>query len=163
MGDNLGLQNSLPSSRYAKTCKHTHTSEIIDSYTVVVKLILDKWRVCNLHPPLAWTGQKLLKKMPEKKEHIFGTFEHSWAGLAWNFFYSCSASRWRCNYFCSKLEFLAENFWGRSICAKNHFYRCGKPFFAQKMLRRAKNSNSKIILMSWKRLKMTFKINWIHY
>ena len=34
---------------------------------------------------LAWTGQKLFKKMSEKQEHIFGTFEHSWAGLASNF------------------------------------------------------------------------------
>ena len=78
-------------------------------------------------------------------------------------FISLFATRWRSHLFFSNLEFWAEIFCGRSIYEKNHFYRGGKPFFPQKIFRRAKNSNSKIILMSWKRLKMTFKINWIHY
>ena len=92
--------------------------------------------------------------MLEKEEHIFGTFEHSWAGLAWNFFDSCSASRWRCNHFCSKLEFWAEIFCGQSIYAKNHFYRCEKLFFVQKWAKTAKRLQSKYCTLLTKNLKL---------
>ena len=45
------------------------------------------------------------------------------------------------------------------LCKKS-FLLVWKAIFSQKMFRRAKNWNSKIILMSCKRLKMTFKINY---
>ena len=90
--------------------------------------------------------------MTAKELHIFDTFEHSWLCRKYRIFDTCSASRWRCNHFRSKLEFWAEIFCGQSFYAKNQLYRHGKPFFAQKMFKRAKNLKSKIISMSWKRL-----------
>ena len=69
-------------------------------------------------------------------------------------FDTCSASRWRCNHFCSKLEFWAEIFCGQSIYAKNHFYRCEKLFFVQKWAKTAKRLQSKYCTLLTKNLKL---------
>ena len=59
---------------------------------------------------LAWTGQKLLKKMTAKYDDIFGTYEHSWVGRKWFFLKLCLATRGRCNRFSQNWNFELKIF-----------------------------------------------------
>ena len=59
---------------------------------------------------LAWTGQKLLKKMTAKYDDIFGTYEHSWVGRKWFFLKLCLATRGRCNHFSQNWNFELKIF-----------------------------------------------------
>ena len=92
--------------------------------------------------------------MTTNEIHIFDTFEHSWLCRKYRIFDTCLASRWRCNHFCSKLEFWAEIFCGQSIYAKNHFYRCEKLLFVQKWAKTAKRLQSKYCTLLTKNLKL---------
>ena len=97
---------------------------------------------------LACTSKRLLKKC-SKNRNIFLVHLNKW-----NFFDLCSASRRRCNHFCSKLEFWAEIFCGQSFYAKNQLYGCGKPFFAQKWDKTAKRLQSEYCMLLAKNLKL---------
>ena len=69
-------------------------------------------------------------------------------------FISLFATRWRSHLFFLNLEFWAEIFCGRSIDAKNHFYRCEKLLFVQKWAKTAKRLQSKYCTLLTKNLKL---------
>ena len=51
--------------------------------------------------------------------------------------------RWRCNRFCSKLEFWAEILFGHSLHKKNCFYGSVSPFYLKKEFKIAKKHSKK--------------------